>query len=865
MKKIYTLILLPVFILFLTAGGIYAQTATMVIDNSVQHQNITGFGGFVNGPQFQFNHMTTAQVQQLWGENSQMGYNIMRIYIPVGEENFPQAIPTAQLAQSLGVMLFASPWTMPPEWKTNNHINAVHNGIIGELKEEHYEDYANYLNNFVELMRENGVELAAISIQNEPDYLPGYHGCRWSPEQMANFIRDYGHIITAPIMAAEGIGITDNYANAMLPDEVFNNLGIFAGHQYGPIQTAHKKLQEKGMEVWQSEFLINWNADLPSDRNFTWSIDAFDFAMAVNTALLSDINAWVHYASKRYYGMMGDGTNGTPYGVITKRGYILSHFAQYTTGTTRVESSWRGGSDILDGSAYLSASGDEVIVKVINPSDDPYTLTIDLPFYTNMATSITTTINANMVESTIDIPEETFRPRIDIAASSFTTLIFSIGDDRPESEMEGVQIFPNAIENQFVTNPSFGTDYQMSGQTFIFDNGNHLISPNTNSSNGYLQLDDRYNKLVFHIKEISSPATYTSANTTLYYINRNGQVRSHNYGTISFNQQGNYNWVLDISTDVLTDGITGVIGLRNGNWTSVLSITFGDVYFMIGDEKMYKFSGAYSSGDGFLLDCLEDMTTTSIDFSEVTGIPAGTDWHSMAVNKNAVYYVGEEQGVSAANLISDNISEELILSDVGGSFYIHEDITVGSASYTIQLNGYRIISLPFDANIPEDIGVYTLEYESGHIYGYRVENGGIYANTPVLVVGNGTFTFIGNGLVSTQQQSLVDDMTNVYVSVRAPRNSYVLKNVGGIYSFHRVQSGEQHIIMPFSAYFEFDGSVTAANLPLVLDDVSNINDMPEFQDWNDGDNVYYDLLGRPVRNPQKGVIYIKNGKKVIYQ
>jgi hypothetical protein len=55
-----------------------------------------------------------------------------------------------------------------------------------------------------------------------------------------------------------------------------------------------------------TEFLINWNANQTTTRNFNWSIDAFDFANAVNTAMLSNISAWIHYAAKRYYGMMGD-------------------------------------------------------------------------------------------------------------------------------------------------------------------------------------------------------------------------------------------------------------------------------------------------------------------------------------------------------------------------------------------------------------------------------------------------------------------------------------------------------------------------------------------------------------------------------
>jgi glucuronoarabinoxylan endo-1,4-beta-xylanase len=867
MKKSLTISAFIFCVIFLFPFLSIAQTATLTINSDIHYQKITGFGGFVNSPQFAYGHMTTAQIRQLWGKNSEMGYNIMRLYLPIGESNWPQALSTAKLAQELGLIIFASPWSMPAEWKTNNSTAGVviRNGVedIGYLKVEHYEDYAHYLNKFVLYLRNNGVELAGISLQNEPDYKVSYAGCLWTPQQMAGFIRDFGHIISCPIIAAEGVGITDNYANAFLPDDVFNKLGIFGGHQYGQIQTAHKKLQEKGMEVWMTEFLINWNANQTTERSFNWSIDAFDFAKAVNTALLKDINAWVHYASRRYYGMMGDGLHGTQNGVITKRGYILSHYAKYTTGTIRIHNAWKDGTTVLDGSAYLSVSGDSIIVKVINPSNTAYQLTVDLPFLTQWGKSITTTSGANMVEAPVNIDLETFRPKVSIAASSFTTLIFRKGAERPSSEMVGMPVFYNKIEDQKITNPSFGTQYQMSGKTFIFDNSRHLISSQTTSSNGYLELDDRYNKMVFHIKSITSPATYTSANTTLYYVNDNGAVRSHNYGTISFSPNGNFNWVLDISPQVLPEGCKGIIGLRNGNYSSVLTITFGDVYFLRGDEKAYKFSGPYSIGDSNLLDALEDMAITSIDFTQTNGIPSGIDWHAYAANKNSIYYLGDDMINDNTNVITGTSAQELSLSDMGGSFYVPHIFTATTASYTRTFNGYGVMVLPFEATIPEGARAYRLQYLSDQVIGTGIVDNIIPAHTPVLIVGSGTFSFNGSGEVSTPKALSVEKMNVVYVSEKAPAGSYIIKTVGGITTFHRVIKGSEPMVMPFSAYFDIAPETTAATLPLVLDGViSNINNLVPSQS---DDGPIYDLLGRRVYHPQKGVIYIRNGKKIVFQ
>jgi len=846
-----------------------AGNATVRIDSNTRHQRITGFGGFVNGPQFQQHWMTEEQIKQLWGANSEMGYNIMRIYIPVGENNFAQALPTAILAQSMGLKIFASPWSMPAQWKTNNSVNGyvMVDGVqqIGYLREEFYEEYAHYLDSFVTLMRANGVELAAISIQNEPDFLASYAGCLWTPEQMARFIRDYGHLISAPIMAPESVGITDNYVNAFLPPEVFNNFDIFGGHQYGPIQTAHKQLQQRGMEVWMTEYLINWNSNTPH-RNVTWQQDAFPFARAVNDALLADVNAWIHYASRRFYAMMGDGLHGTQNGVITKRGYILSHYARYTTGTTRVSSSFTDVANLVEGSAFLSVTGDSIIIKVINPATTAYTLTVDLPFLTNWGYTITTTETQNMVGTPLEVGLETFRPRVTIAPSSFTTLIFRKSSTRPPSEMVAQQVILNPIENQVVTNPAFGTAYRLSDATVVFDNARALISNNRNIANGFLRLDDRYNKIVFNINSISSPASFNSANTTLVYVDRNEVVREHNYGEISFNPHGQSQWVLDISEVVLPNGISGIIGIRNGNWTSILTITFGDVYFLVADEKAYSFSGPYSKGDSNLLDALENVNTTTIDFTSTTGITPDLNWQSHAANKNAIFYIPTNVNNNNPNVIRGGNSQQLILSDAGGGFNVPTSFTANSASYTLTVEGFAVMVLPFEAIKPAGVQVYLLNHTSTHVTGTSITGSFVPANTPVLVVGTGRFTFAGSGMVSTPKALTVNNFNAVYIPVKAPANSYTLRTVNGITSFHRVALGAEPTIMPFSAYLDTRGVATALTLPLLLDGVlSSITPPLPDNATRQGNNIIYDLLGRPVDKPREGAVYIKNGEKFIFR
>lgn len=855
------------FVCFQLAAHAAIRTASIKINDKVKYQKITGFGGFVNSPQFGYNHMSTTEIRKIWGKSSETGYNIMRMYLPSSESSWSQTLETAKLAKSLGLILFASPWSMPAEWKTNNHIAAVYtdaNGIKqeGSLKEEYYDDYALYLNRFVTYLQTNGVKLDAISIQNEPDMKVEYAGCLWTPTQMANFIKNYGHLINCKIMAAEGVGITDNYATALTPDSVSSQFDIFAGHQYSYIQSGMKNLQAKGKEVWMTEYLINWNADATTPRNFSWSNDGLNFASKLNDALLANVNAWVHYASKRFYGLMGDGTYGTVTGAITKRGYIQSHYAKYATGATRIEHVWSDESSKLSGSSYVSVSGDSVIVMVINPSADSYSLTVDLPFYTQSNSVVTTSASLNMSKSTLTLSEETFRPKVSVGASSLTTFIFSKSSVRPESKMVGQAFHPSKIDQMTVSNAAFGTSYKLSGKTVTFDHLNALISANTTSASGYLRLDDHYTQLVFRVNKVTSTMSFSSSNTTLYYINSLGSVNSYNYGSVSFNSSGNYEWSLDISRKVLTDGCIGVLGISNSNYSSILSLTLGDVYFKKGTEKLFKFTGVYSNGDSNLMDCLEDSSYTSLDFTGADSLTSDKDWRSISANKNCLFYTSSSVTNSRDNVVTGSTCAKLNLVDGSVNFYVPVGFTATNASYNKVIEGFELLVLPFAAAIPEGVKVYTIQSTPTEVTCTPLINTVIPANTPVLVEANGTFAFVGSGAVSTPKAMKVGNFYGVYISSFAPAGSYTLKTVGGSAAFYKVTSGTEPNIDSFQAYMFYSTTNALSSVPLRF--IPTDLKMNRLNSGSyDPNKPIYDLFGRSVSRPVKGV-YIQDGKKIMF-
>ncbi|MCD0466993.1 T9SS type A sorting domain-containing protein [Flavobacterium sp. ENC] len=814
MKKLYKLSSIWFAFLLVSSVQLSAQNAKVQIDKNRTYQKVTGFGGFVCSPQFGYNHMSVEEIKKMWGANSEAGYNIMRLYIP-GESNWSSSLATAKLAKNdLGLKIFASPWTMPAEWKTNNSEVAVYtdeNGVeqIGYLKEEHYEDYALYLNRYVTYLRDNGVELDYISIQNEPDERATYQGCIWTPAQIAAFVKNYGHLINCKVIAPESVGYSDAFSNAFLDADVMQNFEVYGVHQYGGIQSKYKQFQNYNKEIWMTEYLINWNSG-GTVRDFDWGIDAFSFANSVNDALLGNVNAWIHYSAKRYYALMGDGTNGTVSGEITKRGHILSQYAKFTTGTTRVESTWSDTTAQLKGSSYINDTGDKIVLTIINPSQNTYNLTVDLPFYSVKGTKTITSQSIDVQNTAISFAE-TFRPVISIDASSFITLTFEKSKERVPSQMTGKEVHYAKIENQSVTNPAFGTTYQMSGKTVTFSNASPLISTSMNDSNGYLKLDNRYNKFILHVKSFTSANQANTDNTTLYYINDNGEVKSKNYGKFNFPAGVEFDLTFDISKSVLTDGCTGIIGLRNSNYSSVLTLNLGDVYFNIADEKSAEFGGIYSNNDSLLMDALQNTSYVSLDFRNATGISSSEDWHAKSANKNSIFYVAANN--TADNVVSGTTCNSLKLMDQGGDFNVPFGFSAIAASFTKTITGYDVLVLPYEATIPQDVMAYTLQPSSVKIICNKIE-GVIPANTPVLLSGSGTFVFSGTGNVSTPKNLTVNKINPVYIGVKAPAGSYTMKTVNNVTAFYPVAAGSEPLISSFNFYLSEKSGYNATVLPL---------------------------------------------------
>ncbi len=92
--------------------------------------------------------------------------------------------------------VMASPWSAPGWMKTSGIM------IGGSLLPYMYEVYAKYLVKFIKAYESEGVPIYAITVQNEPLYVPkDYPGMRMSADEQARLIKNY----LGPLLEKEGI------------------------------------------------------------------------------------------------------------------------------------------------------------------------------------------------------------------------------------------------------------------------------------------------------------------------------------------------------------------------------------------------------------------------------------------------------------------------------------------------------------------------------------------------------------------------------------------------------------------------------------------------------------------------------------
>jgi glucosylceramidase len=197
----------------------FEDEKTIVLDPSVQYQQIDGFGAAITGSTcYNLLRMSPENRAKLLHEAFDTiegaGYSFIRISIGAsdfsmdeftccdtpGIENFGlheldkrDLIPVLKeiLAINPKIKIMGSPWTCPRWMKVNNltDLKPYNEWTSGQLNPALYQEYATYFVNFIEAMKKEGIPIHSITIQNEPLNRGNSVSLYMTWQEQAEFIR----------------------------------------------------------------------------------------------------------------------------------------------------------------------------------------------------------------------------------------------------------------------------------------------------------------------------------------------------------------------------------------------------------------------------------------------------------------------------------------------------------------------------------------------------------------------------------------------------------------------------------------------------------------------------------------------------
>lgn len=461
MKKV----IIPLFAMTV-ATVVHAATITVTVSNN-RCQTITGFGAACcDGAMYPYG-TDTQPVKLLYGPTSKIGLNIMRMEISPsfkGDENaswtnynWQGCVPSAKIVKQRGGIVFGTPWSPPGAYKTNG---TAQGGKVndkddndpknkrGKLREDCYEKFFPWLNSYLKYMKSKGVQVDAVSVQNEPDWWVNYSGCLYTPEEQLELVKNYAHLLDREtykgvrLISAEPLGFDPKYSNVLLNDPTAREqIDIVAGHLYGHPPLGNMKsaamLAEKyGKEVWMTEHSV-------SDKSTTlpnWH-EQLIFAEELNECMEAGCTGYIYWYMRAHWAFVGTGQPvtidekkytiaGNTKNKLLPRAYVMSHFSKHVTGSTRLETTSSvktGTNSAFETSAYIK--GDSLIVMAIDTTKNAHTIKLVLPYKVKSGTHLLSTGNETdklCQTLPIDISEPVSELSVELPARSLNTYIFML-------------------------------------------------------------------------------------------------------------------------------------------------------------------------------------------------------------------------------------------------------------------------------------------------------------------------------------------------------------------------------------------------------------------------------------------------------
>jgi len=426
-----------------TVLTIKPSASVAAINFGAPRQTIRGFGG---SAAWYYTRMADERLNMLFGTSQpdSLGLSILRLRIAPADWNAStQTADTNQwsaemtngaAAQARGAVVFASPWSPPASMKI---IDAQRSNPLysGRLDPARYADYAKYLNAYVRYAATRGVNLYAVSLQNEPDWDPEtYESCLWSADEMRSWAGGHGAAAiagtTAKLMAPESFYSSQATGDALLADaKAAANIGILGGHLYGGAPAYPGAAAKLGKEVWMTEHFLDSVNKSDSSSAWTTSIaDAIAIANEIHDGLtLAQYNAFVHwwivnFEDAKPTGLINNDNTPTHFGIGMK------HFSFFIRpGYVRYDASAvpQKGIRVSAFGTPAGAADGKVVVVLVNENDADVTLNASIApagrSLTALTPYLTTATDTFARQPAIAVSADAFS--VSLPPKSITTLV----------------------------------------------------------------------------------------------------------------------------------------------------------------------------------------------------------------------------------------------------------------------------------------------------------------------------------------------------------------------------------------------------------------------------------------------------------
>src|SRR5690554_5667804 len=288
------------------------------------------------------------------------------------------------LIRNNDLFIMASPWSAPAWMKDNKHLNG------GSLLDKYIDVYAQYFVKYIEAMKLQGIDIYAVTPQNEPLHESNtYPTMKMLPDQQINLIESMGiqfneANIDTLIMAYDHNWDRMDYPITVLNSKANQYIAGVALHGYGGNVSETSRLgnifPDKGIwfteisgGLWATNFgdNISWNME----NNFMGSLNRGAKGVLMWNIALNENNGPVNGGCQNCRGILTIHSE-TSEVIKNEEYYMIGHFSKFVeVGAYRIDSK-TSNANLLN-TAFLNPDG-SITVVVHNKSSNSMMFSLDI-------------------------------------------------------------------------------------------------------------------------------------------------------------------------------------------------------------------------------------------------------------------------------------------------------------------------------------------------------------------------------------------------------------------------------------------------------------------------------------------------------